>query len=193
MLCEIDPEISLPKENIRLIGNGKTELKLIIDEDLRKNLEDLKNLLSHKNPNMSYRELFSILAELGLDKYDLRRKLRKKQLEESNEKIQIKINDPAKTKNTTGSEKLICSNKSNDILKNFKQISNRYIPAEVKRSIWMRDEGKCSYICSQTKRRCSSKHLLQIDHIKPFSLGGNHQAQNLRLLCAGHNQYRNKS
>ena len=193
LLCEIDPDLSIAKEKLRFIGNGKMELKIIMDEDLRKKLEELKNLFSHRNSNISYGELFSILVKLGLNKYDPRRKLKKKQLEKFNKKIQIKINDPSKTKNMTGSEKLIYSDKSNGILKNFKQISNRYIPAEVKRSIWMRDEGKCSYFCPETEKKCGSKHLLQIDHIHPYSLGGGSEPGNLRLLCAGHNQYRNKN
>ena len=69
---------------------------------------------------------------------------------------------------------------------------SRAIPSELKRHIWKRDGGQCSYIHPETKRRCSSKHLLQIDHIKPFSLGGKSELNNLRLLCAGHNQFRNE-
>ena len=69
---------------------------------------------------------------------------------------------------------------------------SRAIPSELKRHIWKRDEGRCSYIHPETKRRCASKHLLQIDHIKPFSLGGKSELNNLRLLCAGHNQLRNE-
>ena len=69
---------------------------------------------------------------------------------------------------------------------------NRAIPASLRRHIWERDEGRCTYVHSETNRRCSSKYLLQIDHIKPFSLGGKSEAGNLRLLCAGHNQYRSE-
>ena len=64
----------------------------------------------------------------------------------------------------------------------------RYIPSVVRHQVWMRDQGQCTYMCPKTKRRYSSNHLLQIDHIKPFSLGGTHEADNLRLLCANHNQ-----
>ena len=72
-----------------------------------------------------------------------------------------------------------------------KQI-HRAIPSFLRKHIWERDEGRCTYVHPQTKRKCSSKHLLQIDHIKPFSLGGKSEAGNLRLLCAGHNQYRSE-
>ena len=65
LLSEVDPEIFQKKEKARFIGNQKVELKVILDEDCFKNLETLKNLLSHKNPRMSYRELISLLAELA--------------------------------------------------------------------------------------------------------------------------------
>ena len=48
----------------------KEEAKIVIDEKCHKDLEKLKNLLSHKNPNLSYGELISILSKEALKKYD---------------------------------------------------------------------------------------------------------------------------
>ena len=62
-LFDIDPEVCNEKEKIRNINNNKVEIKVILDKDSQQKLEDLKKLLSHKNPNMSYGELFSLLAE----------------------------------------------------------------------------------------------------------------------------------
>ena len=84
MLVETDSScVSYQKEKARFIGNQKVELKVILDEDCFKNLETLKNLLSHKNPRMSYGELISLLAELGLKKYDPRKKITKTKKTES--------------------------------------------------------------------------------------------------------------
>ena len=60
-LFDIDPEICNEKERVRDINNNKVEIKVILDKDCQQKLEDLKKLLSHKNPNMSYGELFSLL------------------------------------------------------------------------------------------------------------------------------------
>ena len=68
--------------------------------------------------------------------------------------------------------------------------ASRYIPAAVKRQVWARDKGCCSYVNPQTGRKCESHRFLHIDHILPFALGGGSGADNLRLLCAGHNQFR---
>jgi hypothetical protein len=52
---------------------------------------------------------------------------------------------------------------------------SRYIPAQIKKFVWSRDEGKCT--------NCGSKHALQFDHRIPFSKNGKSEANNLRLLC----------
>jgi hypothetical protein len=56
------------------------------------------------------------------------------------------------------------------------------IPAEVKRQVFQRDNGKCTY------PNCHSKHLLQYDHIKPKTFEGQHSIDNLRLLCFNHHK-----
>ena len=61
LLSEADPTLSLLKrEKARFLGKGKVEVKIVIDEQCHKELEKLKNLLSHRNPNLSYGELISI-------------------------------------------------------------------------------------------------------------------------------------
>ena len=50
--------------------------------------------------------------------------------------------------------------------------SGRAISAGVRRQVWQRDGGRCSYADPQTGRRCNSTHLIEIDHIVPHALGG---------------------
>ena len=141
---------------------------------------------------MSYGELISVLAEVGLNKYDSKRKIKKQALKSFTRKQAVKIDKqsnktevfdkkPRKTSAVTMKKKI---NNDQKYLK-----PKRYIPSKVKHHVWMRDQGKCTYVCPKTKRRCASNHLLQIDHIKPFSLEGTNEADNLRLLCANHNQF----
>jgi len=65
--------------------------------------------------------------------------------------------------------------------------NSRYVPVSVKREVTARDKCQCSYV-SPSGVRCAEKHYLQIDHIKPFGIGGKTNSSNLRLLCANHNQ-----
>ena len=231
-LFDIDPEVSnATKEKVRDVKNDKVEIKLILDKKSQAKLEMLKKLLSHKNPNMSYGELISVLAEVGLNKYDPKRKVKKQvvkidkqtennkanifdkelrkdsavTIDKQSNKAEVFNKKPQKT-SAVKINKQVESNRTEifdkeshktSVVKMKKKINNnqkclkpkRYIPSKVKHHVWMRDQGKCTYVCPKTKRRCASDHLLQIDHIKPFSLGGTNQADNLRLLCANHNQF----
>ena len=67
---------------------------------------------------------------------------------------------------------------------------SRYIPASVKREVWRRDQGCCSYVDPRSRRRCGSRYRLEIDHIVPFALGGGAEPGNLRLRCAAHHRLR---
>ena len=88
LLSEADPSLSLLKrEKVRFLGKDKVEVKIVIDEKCHKELEQLKNLLSHKNPNLSYGELISILSKEALKKHDPRVKSTRQR---KKEKIQKK-------------------------------------------------------------------------------------------------------
>ena len=67
---------------------------------------------------------------------------------------------------------------------------SRYIPAAVRREVWRRDQGRCSYVDRHSGRRCGSRYRLEIDHIVPFALGGGAEPGNLRLHCGAHHRLR---
>ena len=64
----------------------------------------------------------------------------------------------------------------------------RHIPAHVKRAVWERDGGQCTY-ASEAGRRCAARKLLEFDHIDPVARGGRATVENLRLRCRAHNQH----
>ena len=66
----------------------------------------------------------------------------------------------------------------------------RHIPAAVRRHIWQRDGGRCCYRDPLTGRRCTSAHLLQIDHLLPVAEGGGPEPSNLALRCFAHHRMR---
>jgi hypothetical protein len=68
---------------------------------------------------------------------------------------------------------------------------SRYISAEVRRQVWARDEGCCTYTNAQGQQ-CRSTWFLQIDHIRPYAVGGGNHLSNLRLLCGVHNRQRGR-
>ncbi len=66
--------------------------------------------------------------------------------------------------------------------------TTRYIPAAVRRAVWQRDGGGCTFT-DEHGNRCGSRHKLQLDHIIPYAGGGKHTPENLRLRCFAHNQW----
>ena len=251
LLSEAAPSLSVSREKVRFLGKDKVEIKTVIDKDCYRKLEELKNLLSHKNPSLSCGRLLTILVDEGLRKHDPCRKgNRKRDIRADNisEKMVASAQKLRKTEVVTGislkerrqtetvpiiliqrrkQPKMVASGKklrqSGDVTVTSapklgqkgdisvskcvsvpekltvkvngkpgtvkSQLIRRAVPAQIRRDIWARDRGRCTYVNPKTKRRCGSRYLLQIDHIKPFALGGGSERENLRLLCAGHNRF----
>jgi 5-methylcytosine-specific restriction endonuclease McrA len=64
--------------------------------------------------------------------------------------------------------------------------NDRYIPAAVKRAVWERDKGRCTWPMGDGKV-CGARHRLEFDHDLEVALGGKATIGNIRLLCRSHN------
>jgi|SRR6185312_5855936 len=64
--------------------------------------------------------------------------------------------------------------------------SSRILPQALRDEIWNRDGGRCTFVDSEGAR-CAAAERLEIDHVRPYSLGGLSDTANLRLLCRAHN------
>ena len=64
--------------------------------------------------------------------------------------------------------------------------SARHIPAAVKRAVWERDGGRCTYV-SDGGQRCPARSMLELDHEIPVARGGGATAENLHVKCRAHN------
>ncbi len=64
----------------------------------------------------------------------------------------------------------------------------RHISAPVRRTVWVRDEGQCTFE-SESGQRCPARTRLEFDHIEEFARGGEATVSGIRLRCRAHNQY----
>jgi hypothetical protein len=64
----------------------------------------------------------------------------------------------------------------------------RHIPAAVRKTIWERDGGQCTFV-SENGKRCESRSRIEFDHIEPVARGGRATVKGIRLRCRAHNQY----
>jgi len=56
------------------------------------------------------------------------------------------------------------------------------VSAEVRRQVWERDGGRCTYV-GPDGHRCDSRWQLELDHVDSAKLGGHTTADDLRLRC----------
>ena len=64
---------------------------------------------------------------------------------------------------------------------------SRHVPAAVRREVWARDSGRCTFV--GTDGRCSAREFLELHHIVPYADGGATEATNMTLRCRAHNQH----
>jgi hypothetical protein len=67
-------------------------------------------------------------------------------------------------------------------------VRSRYVPAQVRRAVWERDQGRCTFVGSNG-HRCGSVRFLEFDHVDPFARGGKATVEGMRLRCRAHNQF----
>jgi 5-methylcytosine-specific restriction endonuclease McrA len=66
--------------------------------------------------------------------------------------------------------------------------ATRHIPDAIKRTVYERDGGQCTYFATDG-RRCAEMGGLEFDHADGFARTGTHSVDGIRLRCRAHNQY----
>jgi hypothetical protein len=67
-------------------------------------------------------------------------------------------------------------------------LRRRYVPTHVRRAVWERDQGQCTFV-SAAGHRCNTRRFLEFDHVDPVARGGQATVDGMRLRCRAHNQY----
>ena len=167
ILLKLSPEQVVLKETLRQVAPEHVEVKVILNETVISDLEKLRKLLSHKNPNMTYAELIGELATMALKRLDPELKVSRK-----------KSTQNEKTKTPTSA------------VEQVEPSNSRYISQEVKSFVWKRDKGQCVFKESANHLLCGSKYQLEYHHEIPFANGGHSTIENIKLHCKRHNIYR---
>ena len=237
LLAGVDPELTVSADKVRPLGDGRYELKAVIDAECHRALERLRGLLSHVDPYMTLGQLVGRLAREGLDRHDPTRPPRRPRTgngpaggvrtsapkkaatprgavtgaEQAPAQPATQKSAPAASPNSpdgsatsaaksqqglgreAGSARKRVARPDSAATSAPKRSASagRAIPAATKREVWQRDGGRCSYVDPRSGRRCASRHLLQIDHLVPYALGGSAAPANLRL-CLAHHRHRHQ-
>jgi hypothetical protein len=66
--------------------------------------------------------------------------------------------------------------------------TSRHVPAPVRRSVWERDGGRCTFVDARG-RRCQARDRLEFHHHgTPYGRGGDHSLATVQIMCHTHNQ-----
>lgn len=146
---------------LRAVADAQWSLRVTLDAEAKEDLETLTALLAHKVPS---RNLAAVLAEAlrcAVEKHGVRRGALVPARRKSAAEPKKAPGGPSPGRRPT-------------------------IPAEVRRQVWERDGGMCSFTASDGTR-CGTRWQLELDHVVPFARGGEPTVTNLRLRCRTHN------
>ena len=158
ILAQEAPHLPKPDQT-RILNENETEVRFTADQELLEMLKQVQALAAHHKLEPGYNGLLKFMAAQVLKKLDPARQTERKLLSP------VKVATQHASKNRS-----------------------RFISVSLKREVWKKCQGRCAFVSPLTGVRCGSKHGLQFDHIKPWAMGGETSAGNLRLLCASHNR-----
>jgi hypothetical protein len=192
ILTQASSNPTKPQERKKVITPELSQITFPATEELLNKLNNIKGLYAHTKPNMSYAELFELMADLVLANYNpARKKSPPKKDINSNSIKQNKATSQKNVVNGSANNHIIpqsnnlsklhnCQSKTSISKKCCVKYRRKTIPAAIKKAIWQRDRGKCVV--------CGSTYALEIDHIIPISHGGTNDISNLSLTCRSCNQ-----
>jgi hypothetical protein len=148
---------------VQPIAEDRWSVRVTLDAATKAELETLRALLSHKIPNGDVGAVLREAIRCAIEKHGKR-----KGAVALTRKASAGAHQDEGEPNLTG------------------EPASSHIPASVRREVWKRDGGRCTFV-GPNGCRCDSRWQLEFDHIVPPALGGTSTAGNLRLRCRPHN------
>jgi 5-methylcytosine-specific restriction endonuclease McrA len=151
----------------------KLLVQFVASEAFMKKYEEVRSLLSQRLSDTSFEKVFEALINEFLERHSpAERKNRREKRQEARRQADKERGRgaPSSARNETKPA-----------------TRSRRIAAAVRDEVFVRDNGRCTYVGGDGQR-CDSTQALQVDHKTPFARGGPNTASNLRLLCAKHNR-----
>ncbi len=184
-----------PKERIRTLNAGQTELRIVLPPETMSDLERVRGLLAHRHPDVNFSQLITLIARLAVAKLDPSKtpnlprgsKAGPKQDAKPSALCSVPTEKSEKIK-VAGSPKAGKIDRTPEGSPLPTSKVNRRIPAQIRREVYRRDGSQCTYKDPTSGLTCRSHYALEIDHIIPHSMGGPNTMENLRLLCRNHNR-----
>ncbi len=157
-----------PRPRIQPIDAERHSLKMTVGPEFMAELAEVKSALSHLVPDGNLEDLLRLCFQKTLEHFARRKQGARKTPEKASH-----------TEPTPEARKAAPT----------PAVRSRWIPNAVRRAVWKRDGGCCSFIGKDGKR-CGSRYQLEYDHLKPFAEGGEATVEGIALHCRAHNLHR---
>ena len=205
-VAKLNPKTATP-ERARFVTVDRLELKLGLSETIMTKLKRIQDIIATaKRQAVSLEETLDNMCEVYLDKHDPLRKAERAisrnsapgrvKTRKSETEQHLEKSDKALSEAATGQasfpahQKLGIMPAAQSPQAENMQIGtalSRHIPAPVRHAVVVRDHGRCSHVDEHGKP-CGEQRWLEFHHREPLAYGGEHRADNLTLLCAGHHR-----
>ncbi|MCB9024863.1 MAG: hypothetical protein H6625_00975 [Bdellovibrionaceae bacterium] len=155
ILLQMLPEITLPKEKERILSENHTEIRFIVNQELKNRLTELRSLLGAKGATMNMAELIDYMTKTSIETIKIKKFGKKRVLNEKTmDKGRLsKKNAKSKLQHIETAPELLCSkagiNKETQHVSNVKPMDSslskgnksrssnyRYISQLLKQQVW---------------------------------------------------------
>jgi 5-methylcytosine-specific restriction endonuclease McrA len=145
-------------------------VRFSMSQAMKEKLERMAEVLGIHNPEKNLATILEKLLEIGLEEKDPQRKLARRRRREARKAESM--DSPHRPADGSG-------------------FRSRHIPAVIRERVLERAGYRCEH-SSGIGVRCSQRTGLNIDHVQPYALEGEHDEKNLRALCSAHNSWHAK-
>jgi hypothetical protein len=186
------------RAEVQAVSRDRWSLRVTLDAALKKDLEDLTALLSHKVPTGEVAEVLREAVHCAIEKHGKRRgavvpkrvpsAVGNVPKQESGALNGTPQSEGSSTTGPDAQDAMAAPQEAAPAAAHVIPIRERprAVPRAVRREVWKRDGGRCTFE-GEDGRRCESTWQLELDHIDSAALGGEPTAKNLRLRCRKHN------
>jgi hypothetical protein len=159
------------------LSEARYRIQLNASAALKDKLDRLRALTSHSNPSGDISVVIERALDVALEKVERERFAKTGRPRARHSQFVQAKSDGRRA------EHQACAEVTNAL-----KGQREHIPNAVLREIAERDQLRCSYR-GPNGCRCTARAFLQVHHERPWARGGAETTQNLRLLCAAHNQF----
>ena len=181
LLARSRMKFRIPRERERPVSEALTELNFVADGELLAHLEKIRGLLAHTHPKITLSELVSLLAQDYLNRHDpeakaMRSRARRTGKREPEPTVEKSPSEPHETLSAQKVE-----------LDSEQAESTRRAPRSLVHQLILEEGYRCGYRDPATGKVCGTRYGLELDHARPWALGGKTERSNTRFRCRAHN------